>query len=133
MPLSSLRALVSPVTSGVLGIGLVVVATASVAAQGATRAKSPPTSIRSAPRTRPRPPDGPPDLQGVWVNNTVTPFERPQELAGKEFFTVAELAVLKQRAARLFSGDGDHAPGDALFLALLQHPEEYRSPKPTGS
>ena len=63
----------------------------------------------------------------------MTPFERPQELAGKEFLTDAELAVLKQRAARLFNGDGDHAPGDALFLALLRNPEEYRSPKDTGS
>ena len=33
------------------------------------------------------------------MNNTVTPFERPQELAGKEFLTDAELVVIKQRAA----------------------------------
>jgi hypothetical protein len=67
------------------------------------------------------------------VNNTVTPFERPQELAGKEFLTDADLAVLKQRAARLFNGNGDYAPGDALFLALLRNPDEYRSPRATGS
>ena len=106
-------------TSGVIGVGLVLAAMASATAQQASSAKSPP--------------DGHPDLQGVWVNNTVTPFERPQELAGKEFLTDAELAVLKQRAARLFNGDGDHAPGDALFLALLRNPDEYKSPKATGS
>ena len=39
--------------------------------------------------------DGQPDLQGVWVNNTITPFERPQELADKEFLTDDELTVLK--------------------------------------
>ena len=106
-------------TSGAIGFGLDLAAIASATAQQPTSAKSPP--------------DAHPDLQGIWVNNTVTPFERPQELAGKEFLTDAELAVLKQRAARLFSGNGDHAPGDALFLALLRNPEEYKSPKETGS
>jgi hypothetical protein len=65
------------------------------------------------------------------VNNTITPFERPDELAGKAFLTDAELSVLKARAARLFSGDGDIAPGDELFLALLKDPKEYRR-TPTG-
>ena len=44
--------------------------------------------------TPPRTPDGHPDLQGVWTTNTVTPMERPKELAGKEFYTDAELAAL---------------------------------------
>src|SRR5262245_27085894 len=74
-----------------------------------------------------RTPDGHPDLQGVWVNNTITPFERPAELAGKEFFSDAELQTLKERAARLFSGSGDAAPGDQLFLTLLANPEEHKT------
>src|SRR6202047_5268786 len=41
--------------------------------------------------------DGHPDLQGVWTNNTVTPMERPKELAGKEFYTDAELAANVKR------------------------------------
>ena len=89
---------------------LVLLAIASVTAQQRATAKS----------------DNHPDLQGVWVNNTVTPFERAQELAGKEFLTDAELAVLKQRAVRLFKADGDDAPGDALFLALLRNPDEQQ-------
>ena len=40
--------------------------------------------------TPPRTPDGQPDLQGVWTNVTLTPLERPANLAGKEFFTPAE-------------------------------------------
>ena len=40
--------------------------------------------------TPPRTPDGHPDLQGVWTNVTITPLERPANLAGKEFFTPAE-------------------------------------------
>src|SRR5436190_14190364 len=40
--------------------------------------------------TPPRTPDGQPDLQGVWTNVTITPLERPANLAGKEFFTATE-------------------------------------------
>jgi hypothetical protein len=45
----------------------------------------------------PRTPDGHPDLQGVWTNNTVTPLERPKELAAKEFYTEAELKELAKK------------------------------------
>ena len=37
-----------------------------------------------------RTPDGQPDLQGVWSFATITPLERPRELADKEFFTPEE-------------------------------------------
>ena len=47
--------------------------------------------------TPPRTADGQPDLQGVWTNNTVTPLERPKGLAGKEFYTDAELAENQKR------------------------------------
>ena len=46
----------------------------------------------------PRTPDGHPDLQGFWTNNTATPFQRPTELAGKEFFTEAEAAEYERTA-----------------------------------
>jgi len=36
--------------------------------------------------TPPRTTDGQPDLQGVWSNATVTPLERPADLANKPFF-----------------------------------------------
>jgi hypothetical protein len=45
----------------------------------------------------PRMPDGKPDLQGVWTNATITPFERPQELAEKAFFTAEEAAAYEAR------------------------------------
>ena len=47
--------------------------------------------------TAPRTADGQPDLQGVWTNNTVTPLERPKDLAAKEFYTEAELATAVQK------------------------------------
>jgi hypothetical protein len=37
------------------------------------------------------------DLQGIWTNATLTPLERPQELAGKEFFTAAEAVEYEKR------------------------------------
>jgi hypothetical protein len=56
-------------------------------------------SAQSAKWTAPHTPDGQPDLQGVWTNATITPFERPAELAGKAFLTEQEAAALEHRSA----------------------------------
>src|SRR2546423_7292820 len=45
----------------------------------------------------PRTQDGQPDLQGIWSNATLTPLERPRELAGKQFFTEKEAAEYEKR------------------------------------
>ena len=37
-----------------------------------------------------RTPDGRPDLQGLWLNDTATPLERPKEFADQAFFTPEE-------------------------------------------
>ena len=42
---------------------------------------------------------GDPDLQGIWNNATLTPFQRPVEMADQEFFTEEEAATLAQRTA----------------------------------
>ena len=47
--------------------------------------------------TPPHTPDGYPDLQGYWTNNTLTPLERPNELGVKEFYTEAELGDLMKK------------------------------------
>src|SRR5262249_23455742 len=39
-----------------------------------------------------------PDLQGIWSSASLTPFERPNEFAGKEFFTEKEAAEFTSRA-----------------------------------
>ena len=44
--------------------------------------------------TAPRTPWGEPDLQGTYSNRTITPFERPANVAGREFFTQEEVAAL---------------------------------------
>jgi hypothetical protein len=41
----------------------------------------------------------PRDLQGIWTNPTITPFERPVELGDKEFLTENEIKDLEARAA----------------------------------
>ncbi len=44
-------------------------------------------------------PWGDPDLQGIWNNFTITPLERPANLADQEFLSAEEAAALEQRAA----------------------------------
>jgi hypothetical protein len=61
--------------------------------------------------TPPRTVDGQPDLQGVWTNATITPFERPPQLAGKAFLTEQEAAELEKQAAQS-KVDKPPAPGD---------------------
>jgi hypothetical protein len=46
-----------------------------------------------------RTPDGQPDLQGIWTNATLTPFERSAELAGKATLTPEEAAAIEKRAS----------------------------------
>jgi hypothetical protein len=45
------------------------------------------------------------DLQGIWTNATLTPLERPSELAGKEFFTEEEAVLYEQQARRRNNAD----------------------------
>src|ERR1700676_3146053 len=44
-----------------------------------------------------RTPWGAPDLQGIWDNQVVTPFERPKELGTREFLTEQERAAQEQK------------------------------------
>ncbi len=74
-----------------LGAAAVMAAAgANIAAQTSPRPVKPPAAAKTwTPR---RTPDGHPDLQGTWTTATLTPFERPQALAGREFFTPQEAA-----------------------------------------
>jgi hypothetical protein len=68
----------------------------------------------------PRTPDGQPDLQGVWANNSATPLERPKELGDRAFLTEQEVAALKRESSKLFdNGNSDAAFGDTFFTSVL--------------
>jgi hypothetical protein len=54
--------------------------------------------------TSPRTPDGQPDLQGHWTNDSYTPLERPEALGEKELYTPEEATkFLQSRIDRLNS------------------------------
>src|SRR5271165_715857 len=55
--------------------------------------------------TLPHTPDGHPDLQGIWTNATITPLERPADLAGKSTFTAQEAAEYEKRVFQQFNRD----------------------------
>jgi hypothetical protein len=69
--------------------------------------------------TPPRLPNGQPDLQGTWENNSATPLERPAQLAGKPLLSEEEVAGMEARAASVFGPEADAVFGDAVYLALL--------------
>src|SRR3984957_4476391 len=60
--------------------------------------------------TPPRTPDGQPDLQGVWTNATVTPFQRPKELGTRQYFTPQEAAAFAKQ--RVQQGNADLVEGE---------------------
>ncbi len=57
---------------------------------------------------------GDPDLQGMFTNKTITPFERPAGLTGKEFLTVEEAAELEQARAVENAARDDQVPADIV-------------------
>ena len=77
----------------VRAIGCALAMVAALAATPATQSRSEGRSSWTAPRT----PDGHSDIQGVWTNATITPFERPANLADKAFLTPQEAADLERR------------------------------------
>ncbi|MBZ5610360.1 MAG: hypothetical protein LAP38_19025 [Acidobacteriia bacterium] len=87
------------VTAAVWTLGTMPAAAQTTAA--VAKAKAPSTKIWTPPRT----PDGKPDLQGIWTNGTMTPLERPRELAGKEFLTEQEAADREKRLRENLSTD----------------------------
>ena len=99
-----------------LAIGIAVSMAVGLTAQ---TTKSPTWSV-------PRMPDGHPDMQGVWANNTMTPLERPAQFGMRATMTDAELAELKKRAKQLMDG-GDAFFGDELVLAALEGKTKFSS------
>src|SRR5690349_8242260 len=89
-----------------LGLALVVV----IACSGSLVVAQ--TKRAASAWTAPRTPDGQPDLQGIWTNATITPFERPASLRDREFLTPAEAAAFERQAATRRDEDGPPRAGD---------------------
>jgi len=67
----------------------------------------------------PRTPDGQPDLQGVWENNTITPVERPDVFGDKEFLTDEDVEFLKQRLQEIYAAGEDALFGEGVLAAAF--------------
>ncbi len=51
------------------------------------------------------------NIEGIWTNGTVTPFERPRELGDKAFFTPQEAAAYEKQARE--RNNADHRDGNS--------------------
>ena len=81
------------------------------AASGAVpKAQQAATSSSASAWAAPLTPDGRPDLQGVWTNATLTPLERPKQLADRAFLTEDEAAALEAQAAGRQAAADDREP-----------------------
>jgi len=116
---------------------VLVVVLASLTAGAASlagQASAPDTHRATSNWTPPLGPDGHPDFQGVWLNNSATPLERPKVLEGRQSLTDEEVARLRERADRLFKDTNfDFASADAVFLAALADANTFKSATSTGT
>lgn len=109
-----------PAALGAIAIVSVVLPLTLVAQHRENLGPAAAASAWSSPRT----PDGHPDLQGYWTNETFTPLERPQELAGKEFFTRQEAAAYLDKRRNQFL---DQSRTDIHYDDAVWQAENYDS------
>jgi len=86
------------VSSGIAGLMALLLASAAIG----ERAPSPSPKTQSPAQRGWKPPrtaDGHADLQGIWNYSTITPLERPNELAGRAFLSEDEAAAIAKREA----------------------------------
>ena len=102
--------------AGAVAVAAVVASsTLSVRAQdGKSAPKASPAKKYAAPRT----PWGDPDLSGVWDYKTITPLERPANMAGRSQLTDEEVSQLEGVAARNL----DAPPDENTPVGLVHAP-----------
>jgi hypothetical protein len=87
---------------------------AIVAISVATASAQTATGSVAAPGPAQKTPWGEPDLQGIWLDETDTPLQRPAKYAGQEFFTEAQRAELDAQRAALGGKDNRRERGTEL-------------------
>jgi len=70
--------------------------------------------------------NGQPDLQGVWANNSITPVERPEMFADREYLSDEEMQFLERRMSELTAGGGDALFGERVLYAAFSGNESTR-------
>ena len=88
---------------------LVLTMVGCLVAPGTLSAQAKSSSAKSW--TQPKTPDGQPDLQGYWTNATLTPLERPAQLAGKAILSAEEAAAYVNQIRE--QGNRDRRGGSA--------------------
>ena len=98
-------------------------------------APAPATAQTTEGWTVPRTPDGHPDLQGVWANNSATPLERPEGFEEKPLLSEEELATVRERAAQLASSSSEREFENrtSLIVDAFAKNSNRRQPPPRDS
>jgi hypothetical protein len=96
-----------------IGRGLVLVVVLA-AVPSPTAAQTQPAINTTETTSLPRTPSGDPDLNGVWDFRTLTPFERPKNLAEKAFFTDDEATEFEAGRLSEFAVRDDKKPEDIV-------------------
>src|SRR5262245_14008226 len=76
-------------------------------------------------------PWGEPDLQGIWMPEFLTPFERPDWVGNREFFTEQERKALDERRAKRLGRDFRATKGTVADVSGA-YSEVFRTRKRTG-
>src|SRR5688572_7030353 len=77
----------------IAAVSLFFVASPDLKSQSGAKPAAAQARAKAAAKNIPRTPEGKPDRQGEWTNQTFTPLERPAQYKDKQFFTAEEAAA----------------------------------------
>ena len=78
-------------------VSLALLTSLDLNGQSGTASSAAQTRAKAAPKAIPRTPEGKPDMQGEWTNQTFTPLERPAQYKDKQFFTAEEAEAVAKK------------------------------------